>query len=244
MDIAIRHLSKSYGAVAALTDVSLTITPGQVVALLGANGAGKTTLLRCLAGVAAPDDGEIRYDDEVFRRDRVDLRKRFAFLPDAPFVYPGMSVLNHIGMVLAVYETPTDGIEDRVVGLLRDFELLALADVPFSRLSRGQAYKGALVALLAADPELWMLDEPYGSGMDPHGIAAFRWHAARAAERGRTVIYSTQLLELAEHHSDRVGIVHRGKVYAFESVESLRLQMATGDGVLDELFQWLREPAV
>jgi ABC-type multidrug transport system ATPase subunit len=86
--IDIRSLTKSFGHTSALDSVSLSVAPGRIVAMLGANGAGKTTLLRCLAGIAAADSGEILYDGEPFRRDRVDLRQRLFLLPDFPFVFP------------------------------------------------------------------------------------------------------------------------------------------------------------
>jgi ABC-type multidrug transport system ATPase subunit len=241
MKITIRHLSKAYGSQRALNALSLDIAPGQVVALLGPNGAGKSTLLRCLAGVAAPDDGQILYDSELFRRDRLDLRRRFAFLPDRPFVYPEITALRHIAMVLRLYEADAPGVEDRVLALLRAFDLLAHAETPLKSLSRGQLYKAALVGLLAVNPEVWLLDEPFASGVDPRGLASFRAEAASAGRAGRTVLYSTQILEVAEHFADRVCILHRGQVHAFESVDHLRERACSAEPVLEELFQQLRE---
>src|SRR5688572_27114535 len=98
MKIELRAVTKSYGKSRALDRASLEINGSQIVALLGANGAGKTTLLRCLAGIAAPDSGEILYDEEPFQRDKLDLRRRLFFLPDFPVVFYEMSVLRHIGM--------------------------------------------------------------------------------------------------------------------------------------------------
>ena len=100
MKIELQAVSKSYGRLRALDRASLEISPRQIVAILGANGAGKTTLLRCLAGIAAPDSGAVQFDEEPFGRDRLDLRRRMAFLPDFPVLFYEMSVLRHIGMVL------------------------------------------------------------------------------------------------------------------------------------------------
>lgn len=240
MHVRLQHLSKAYEGRAALADLDLDIAPGQIVALLGSNGAGKTTLLRCLAGIVVPDTGEIRYDGALFRRDRIDLRRRFSFLPDLPFVHRRMSVARQIGMVLKLYEADRPGVEERVVELLRDFDLLAEAETKMTDLSRGQAYKAALVALLAVDPELWLLDEPFASGMDPRGLTALRRHARAAAGRGRTILYSTQILEVAETFSDRVCILQRGRLHAFPQLGELR-QRATNGGTLEEVFQQLHE---
>jgi ABC-type multidrug transport system ATPase subunit len=241
MRIGIERLSKSYGRLRALDELSLVLEPGQVVALLGANGAGKTTLLRCLAGLAAPDGGRILCDGEAFRRGRIDLRRRLAFLPDFPPFYPEMNVLRHLGMVLRLYGADPSGLEERVVRLLRSLDLLTLAGMPMGALSRGQAYKAALASLVAVDPELWLFDEPFASGMDPNGITVFKDLARDAASRGRTVVYSTQLLDLAERFSDRVVIIDRGRLSAFDTVEALRARAGGKDGVLEAIFRRLRE---
>jgi ABC-type multidrug transport system ATPase subunit len=241
MKIETRGLVKSYGSVRALDRVSLEIEAGQILSLLGPNGAGKSTLLRCLAGLVGPDDGQVYFDDQLFRRDRLDIRRRFYFLPDFPIVFTGESVLRHVGIFVRFYEAEKDGIEDRVLQLLTDFDLLPLANAPMFSLSRGQLYKAALVALLAADPEVWLLDEPFASGMDPHGINAFKRHARDAVAHGRTIIYSTQLVDLAERFSDRVCVIHHGEVRAFDTLARLRDTSQDKDNVLEQIFQSLRE---
>ena len=187
MKIELRQVLKSYRSVRALDHVTLQIEPGQIVSLLGPNGAGKTTLIRCLVGIAAPDKGGVYFDDEEFRRDRVDLRQRIYILPDFPFLFWDQSVIRNIAIILRLYEADGAGVENRVLELLREFDLLPLALRPVNSLSRGQAYKAGLVALLAADRETWLLDEPFASGMDPNGIDAFKRHAREAAARGRTI---------------------------------------------------------
>ncbi len=241
MRIAIRSLTKSFGTTPVLDDVSLHVAPGRIVAILGANGAGKTTLLRCLAGIVAADSGEILYDGELFRRDRVDLRQRLFLLPDFPFVYSEMRVLRHIGMVLRLYGANRPGAEGIVVDLLREFNMLPLVDAALGTLSRGETYKAALAALLAANPDIWMFDEPFASGMDPAGLNAFRRRVTDAASRGRTIFFTTQILELAENFADEVCILHRGRVHACDSLERLRLQSGTGEPVLAEIFEQLHE---
>jgi ABC-2 type transport system ATP-binding protein len=239
MKIELRAVSKSYGKARALDRTSLEIGPGQIVAILGANGAGKTTLLRCLAGVAAPDAGTIVYNDEPFERDKLELRRQLFFLPDFPVVFYEMSVIRHIGMVLRVYEKAEVGIEAHVLQLLKDFDLFTVAENPLNTLSRGQVYKAALVALIAVNPEVWLLDEPFASGMDPHGINMLKRYAREAVAQGRTVIYSTQILEVVEKFSGKVCILHQGEVRAFDSVTLL--ENAGQGGGLEDIFRQLRE---
>ena len=241
MNIELRGVLKSYRSVRALDHVSLRIEPGQIVSLLGPNGAGKTTLIRCLAGIAAPDKGGVYYDGEEFHRGRLDMRHRMHILPDFPFLFWGQSIIRNISIVLRLFEADKDGAENRVLELLRDFDLLPLALRPVNSVSRGQAYKAGLVAMLAVDREVWLLDEPFASGMDPHGIDAFKRHARAAASRGRTIIYSTQLLDVAERFSDRVCVINKGEVHAFDTLDRLREKAQDKDNVLDEMFRQLRE---
>ena len=241
MHVAIDRVSKCFRSVEALADVSFEVEPGQIVAVLGPNGAGKTTLLRCMAGIVVPDRGRILYDGERFRRDRLDLRRRFAFLPDFPVFFREMTAIRHIGMVLRLYGADGAGVEDRVVELLCDLDMLPHVEQPMDELSRGQAYKAALTAVIAADPELWLLDEPFASGMDPNGIVTLKQRAREAAQRGRSIVYSTQIIDVAESFSDRFCVLHHGRVHAFDSVERLRRRDDFQGGVLEELFLQLRE---
>ncbi len=241
MQIELRSVLKSYRSVRALDFVSLEIAPGQIVSVLGPNGAGKTTLLRCLCGIIAPNDGRIYFDGEEFQRDRLDLRNRLHFLPDFPPFFAAQSVLRNIATVLHLYSADGAGAENRVLDLLRDFDLLPLAFRPIFSLSRGQAYKAGLVALIAADRELWLIDEPFASGMDPHGIDAFKRHTRDAAARGRTILYSTQILDIAERFSDRVCVIHKGAIHAFDTLQNLRSDARDKDDVLGEMFRQLRE---
>ncbi len=95
------------------------------------------------------------------------------------------------------------------------------------------------MALLAVDPEVWLLDEPFNSGMDAQGIELFQQLCRDAVARGRTILYTTQILDLAERFSDRVCLLHKGQVRAFDSVDNLRLQVRGKDQVLLELFRQL-----
>jgi ABC-type multidrug transport system ATPase subunit len=172
----------------------------------------------------------------------MNLRRRIAFLPDFPIAFPHYTVLRHIGMVLRLYEMDDPIVESRVLELLRDFDILHLVDTPMSKLSRGQAYKAALAALLAVDPELLLLDEPFASGMDPNGITFLKREARAAAARGHTLIYSTQILDIAETLSDRVLIIDRGHVGYYAPLDELQGTSTSQErsSVLEQLFQQLR----
>jgi ABC-2 type transport system ATP-binding protein len=243
MHVQLSSVSKRYGKVHALRDVSLLLQPGQLVAVLGLNGAGKSTLLRCLAGVVAADGGELLCDGRPFSRGDMDLRRRIFFLPDFPLLFWDRSVIHNLSVIARLYGRDDAAAPERAFGLLRELDLLPLAQAPAGTLSRGQMHKTALAALLLVDPELWLLDEPLSSGMDPLALSFFKREARAAAARGRTVVYSTQLLDVAERFADRVAVLHEGRLRAWAGLEELRAGSLEQDAAspLESLFRKLRE---
>jgi len=240
MKVALQNLSKRFGRNRVLNSVDLELPQGAIVALVGINGAGKSTLLHCMAVLTALNNGSITFDGEVLRRDRIDLRRCFMFLADFPVLTRSSTLVDYLGFVLRLYERETQAATEAVLALLREFDLLALADLPLLQFSRGQLYKAALVGLIAVNPELWLLDEPLASGMDPLGLRAFHRHARLAAESGKTVVYSTQILDVAERFADYAAVLHDGKIRAFARCSDLREH--ANEGLVD-LFARLAEPS-
>lgn len=244
MHLDLRHVTKSYDALRALDDFSLTVAPGTIVAVIGLNGAGKTTLLRSLAGLVAPTRGEIILNSQPYRRDCLPLRREIFFLPDFPVLFAQHTPLQHLSLLLRVYERDPAGLEDTLIGLLRDFDLLAVAETPVGHLSRGQVYKVALAALVAVRPSLWLLDEPFASGLDPQGLAMLKHHARAAAAAGATVLYSTQILEIAEKFSDLLCVIDRGQLRAtYTRAQLAALPMEGPDSLETRLRQFREVPA-
>lgn len=224
MNLRAENLVKRYGWVSALAGVSLEFAPGQIVAVLGPNGAGKTTLLNALAGLIQVDEGRVIMDREAYTPARGDLRRCLAVLPDIPPVPANWTALRLIGTMLKLYETPSAGLDERVVALLERLDLLGVARWHFRQLSRGQSYKAVLAAFLAADPEVWLVDEPFASGMDPRGLNCFKQYAREAVTRGRTIVYTTQIIEVAEQFADRICVLDRGQLKAFDVPAKLHEQ--------------------
>ncbi|MCA9166028.1 MAG: ABC transporter ATP-binding protein [Planctomycetales bacterium] len=246
MQVKIDQLTKAYGMpmfgqTIALDNVFLEFPGAELVAIVGANGAGKTTLLESLVGIVASTSGAVFLDGERFSRSRIDLRRRIAYLPDVPLFFANTTVLKHISLYVACYEADRVGLDAEIVNWLQEFALLPKIDHQVRTLSRGERYKAALIALLAVNAELWLIDEPFASGMDPEGLLAFRKAARMAVERGVTVIYSTQILEVAERFSDRVCILQSGRVRTFDSIERLRDQHGIHGGDLEAIYRRISE---
>lgn len=219
----LNSINKSYPGSRVLQDVTAEFEGGCIVALLGANGAGKTTLLRCLSTLSTPDSGDVRMDGEILTRGRLDLRRRLMFLPDFPDLFADTDPLEVIAMHLRLWQAERPGVEHRVADLADRLQIASLCGVPVSNFSRGQRYKTAFAAMASVDPEVWMLDEPFASGMDPQGIGVFREEAAAAArERGRIILYSTQMVELACGFADKIAVISRGQLTVLDAEADLQ----------------------
>jgi len=239
MQVSLDRVGKRFGSNAVLDELSIEFVPGEIVALIGLNGAGKTTLMRLLAGIVAPTRGTLRMDGIAFSRNDLATRRRLVFLPDFPPSLPGASVIEHLALVLRLHEREVDPAA--VVRVLGDLDLLALAEAPIATLSRGQAYKTALAALILVAPDLWLLDEPFASGMDAQGLAMLKHHARAAAAAGASVIYSTQILEIAERFSHRLLVLDRGAIALSLSAAELAALPRDGDGALEARLRAFRQ---
>ena len=241
MEVLVEGLVKAYGRKPVLDGLDLRLEGG-LVCLIGLNGAGKTTLLGCLAGCLVPREGRIRFDGARFSMDDLALRRRIAWLPDQPFTYAEHKVIEHISMVVRAYQVEVDAaLEKRLLGWLEEFGMMDLAEERMGQLSRGQHYKAGLIAHMAVAPELWLLDEPFASGMDPRGLAAFRREARARVEAGATVLYSTQILEIAVSFCDRMLVLDGGRLVADLTRAELDGMPQAGPGSLEERFRDLQD---
>lgn len=245
MHIEAKGLGRSFGRKAALTNLYFECRPGEIIALIGNNGAGKTTLLQAIAGLLLPTRGELLFDGENLSRRSESHRRRVGIIPDLPIFFPEHSVLQHIAMVCRLYNAEENGLESRAVALMEEIGIIDAGRAQMVSLSRGELFKTAFVALLLARPELWLLDEPMASGMDPRGLNFLRKHLRAQADEGASVIYSTQIPEIAEQFSDRIFVLQSGSLMAQEPAESLKAQLgaATLASALEMLLDENREPA-
>ncbi|MBB5353008.1 ABC-type multidrug transport system ATPase subunit [Haloferula luteola] len=236
MEIELKQVVKRFSRTLALDGIDLRLGPG-VVSVIGLNGAGKTTLLNCLAGLLKPSSGTITFDGRPFSKEDLALARRIAWMPDFPLAFQNQTILEHIALWVRCYGGERPGLEDRVLEVLEALGIWEIAEHPMGELSRGQHYKAALAAQVVVEPELWVLDEPFASGMDPRGLQAFRNWAEERVASGGTVVFSTQILEMAEGFCDRLVVLEDGKLAYDLSREELAAMPVRGSGSLRE--RWL-----
>jgi ABC-type multidrug transport system ATPase subunit len=235
MRVELQEVTKRFGGTLALDGVNLDVPAGSIVAVLGENGAGKSTLLRLLGAVCVADEGRILLDGAPFDRENLALRHRLMTIPDTPFLFFDRSVARSIAMHAHLYGRSLDGRAESLAALMDDMGIGALALRSAGRLSRGQIWKTALACVAAVEPELWLVDEPFASGMDALGMAAFRRLARARAAAGGTVIYTTQMVELAVDFADRVCVLREGRIVLWEASAGVRAILespAGAEGVL------------
>jgi len=244
MHLKFKNLCKEFSGEGALDDISLEIKPGQIVAVVGANGAGKSTLLGCISTMIEATSGQILFDDVILDRNQIEQRKKFFLLPDGPVVFDEWTPIQHAAMVFDLYGRDIHSMKEPLADLWESLDVLALCHAPLGFLSRGQRYKAVMAILIILNPSLWLFDEPFASGMDPHGIHVFREQVRVALDHKRTIIYTTQMLDLAEKFSDKICILHQGKVRAWGSMEEIRDKAGGSEHGLDSILESLRESSL
>jgi ABC-2 type transport system ATP-binding protein len=213
-------ITKRFGDVVALDDVSFTVEPGRMIGFLGPNGAGKTTAMRIVLGVLQADRGEVRWRG---RPVDAQARRRFGYMPEERGLYPKMRVRDHL-----VYLGRLHGLskEDAQASAERSIEDLGLTERAGDRveaLSLGNQQRVQLAAAMVHRPEVYVLDEPF-SGLDPVGVDSLTRVLRRELDGGAPVVFSSHQLDLVERLCDGVVMIDHGRVVASGALEELRAQ--------------------
>jgi ABC-2 type transport system ATP-binding protein len=213
--VSVSSLTKRFGEVTAVEDLSFSIEPGTVTGFLGPNGAGKTTTLRVLLGLAEPTSGQALVFGRPYRELEHPVRRVGAVLESNDF-HPGRSGRDHLRVLALAGEIP----EQRVDEVLELVELAPAATQRVKTYSLGMRQRLGLAAALLGDPELLVLDEP-ANGLDPAGVHWLRVLLREFAERGGTVLVSSHLLAEVSQTVDQVLIIDRGRLVASTRLDEL-----------------------
>ncbi len=220
--IRLDGVTKRYGDITAVKDLSLDVNEGEVFGFLGPNGAGKSTTIDLILDFIRPTDGSITVLGHDAQSESVEIRNRTGVLPEGFSVYDRLTGRHHLEFAIEAKGTDDDPDEllDRV-GLLDD------ANRKAGGYSKGMAQRLALAMALVGDPDLLILDEP-SSGLDPTGAREMRTIIRDEQQRGATVFFSSHILGQVEAVCDRVGILHEGELVAEDSIEGLRENVGSG----------------
>ena len=232
--IELDHLVKKFGDLTAVNDVSLTIGRGEFFAMLGPNAAGKTTTIKLLTGLMKPTSGASRICGFDVQTQPLEARRRLAYVPDFPFLYDKLTAWEFFRFTGQLFQLDAARIEKNSRELVARFHLGEFADRPLEGLSHGTRQRIAIVSALLHDPEVFVIDEPM-VGLDPQHARVVKDVLKERSRAGMTVLVSTHQLSIAEEISDRIGIIHDGRLIAVGTREDLRRQSGSA-GALEEIF--------
>ena len=234
--LSVRSISKSFGSVQALRDVSFEVAPGTIVGLLGPNGAGKSTMMKSILGLLRPDRGEIDVLGGRADADPVRTKRQIGYMPETPSLYEFLTGAEYLDFVADMYGLEPATREERLGQFLTALELSGHENSLISGYSQGMKQKVALISALAHRPRLLVLDEPL-NGLDPRSARLTKDLLRSLADRdGVGVLFSTHVLEIAQAICDRVVILHHGAVVSSGSFETIREQAGLGGSGLEEVF--------
>ena len=233
--IVVEGLTKVYGRLTAVDDLSFSVAGGEVIGLIGPNGAGKTSTLKCIVGIQAPSAGRIRVGGFDIVAEPIEAKRRLAFMPDEPQLFDYLTVREHLALVARLYGV--DSVEARSRGLLEELELTGKETALPGELSRGMKQKLTIACGLLHDPTALLFDEPL-TGLDPLGIRRMKQTIVSRARAGAAVVVSSHLLHLVEEICTRIVIINHGVKIADGTLEELaaRADLASADSDLEQIF--------
>jgi ABC-2 type transport system ATP-binding protein len=233
--IVLDRLTKQFGSQVAVDSLSFEIAPGQILGFLGPNGAGKSTTLKMLTGMLEPTSGTASVFGFDLRKDVIEIKRRVGFVPESGAVFESLTGLEYLEMVAALY-----GIEPRTA-LERIKQFIAFFDLGFDTLtekllgaySKGMRRKVVITAALLHNPPVVFFDEPL-DGLDANAAVGFKTLIQSLAREGKTIVYSSHVLDVVERVCDRVIIIDKGRLIADGAPEVLIAQHDAG--TLEKLF--------
>ena len=221
--IEVQHLTKRYGRVTAVDDVSFRVERGEILGFLGPNGAGKTTTMRILTGFMPATDGKaIVAGFDVFDQP-IEAKRRTGYLPETPPLYPDMGVREYLDFVAKIKGVPSNERSSRIKQVMQRTRIDDMAGRQCAKLSKGYRQRVGLAQALIHDPDVLILDEPT-AGLDPKQIIETR-DLIRSLAGDHTIILSTHILPEVAQTCQRVVIINKGRVVAVDTPENLTHQL-------------------
>lgn len=221
--IEFQDVSKTYGATQALKNLNLSIQEGQIVGLIGHNGAGKSTTIKSLVSVINPTAGKILVDGLDLASHRIRIKQKIGYVADSPDLFLRLTAQEFWDLVAASYGLNKQDYENRLVDLLHLFDFASHRYEVIETFSHGMRQKVFVIGALLSDPDIWVLDEPM-TGLDPQAAFDLKQLMRAHSDKGKTVLFSTHVLEVAEQLCDRLAILKKGELIFYGTVAQLKAE--------------------
>ncbi len=233
--IEIKNVTKKYGNKKALDNVSFNVNEGEIFAFIGHNGAGKTTLIKAITGIHDFDDGDILINGKSIKKDTIECKKDMAFVLDNPELYENMTAINFINFICDMYEVSLEERKKNIDKYAKMFEMEDKLGDTIKSFSHGMKQKIAIIAALSHNPKILIMDEPF-VGLDPKAVFDIKEVMHEMVKEGKTIFFSTHILDVAEKLCSRVAIIKNGKLIKVGSMKEIK-----GDKTLENVFLELEE---
>ena len=232
--IKLNHVTKRYGKSEVIKDLNLEIPNGKIVGYIGPNGAGKTTTLSMITGITNISEGEVTLNGVNIEKNPIEAKKLFGLVPDSPDVFLKFTPIQYFNFIADMYDVNKEDRNKRIEEFSERFEVKQYLNQAIEDLSHGTRQKIIIIGVLIHEPEIWILDEPM-TGLDPNAAFTLKELMKEHAKKGKTVLFSTHVLEVAEKLCDEIIILTKGKVIYKGTYEKL-LEKYPETNSLEELF--------
>ena len=234
--IEIKNVSKTYnGKKKVLKNISFKIEGGEIFAFIGHNGAGKTTMIKCIMGILDFEEGDILVDNKSIKEEPLECKRIMAYVADNPDLYENMKAIDFINFICDMYEVSEDIRRENTLKYAKMFEIEDKLNDDISSFSHGMKQKIALIAALAHNTKVLIMDEPF-VGLDPKAVYDMKEIMRDMAKDGKTIFFSTHILDVAEKLCDRVAIIKDGTIVKVDKMKDIK-----GDESLEQVFLELGE---
>ena len=236
--IALQGLTKRFGSRVAVEALTFEVPAGQIVGFLGPNGAGKSTTLKMLTGILEPSEGTATICGFDLRTAVMEVKRHVGFVPESGAVFESLTGLEYLEMVAALYGIPARAARERIKQFIAFFDLGfdTLTDKLLGAYSKGMRRKVVITAALLHNPPVVLFDEPL-EGLDANAAVGFKTLIQTLAREGKTIVYSSHILDVVERVCDRVVIIDKGRLLVDGAPEAL--VTAHQSGTLERLFAQL-----
>ena len=231
--IEIKNVVKKYGKKVALKDISFNVEDGEIFAFIGHNGAGKTTLIKSIVGIHDFDEGDILINGKSIKTDSLACKKEIAYVPDNPELYENLSAIEYINFICDMYEIDQETRSENINKYAKMFEIEDKLNDTIDSFSHGMKQKVALISALAHNPQILIMDEPF-VGLDPKAVFDFKEVMNEMIKDGKSVFFSTHILDVAEKLCSRVAIIKKGELVKVGTMKEVK-----GDKSLENVFMEL-----
>ena len=232
--IKISHLRKFFGPKMVLKDVNFEVKKGEIIGYIGPNGAGKSTTVKILLGLIDDYEGEVKVFGEDIRG-AIDYKAKIGYVPETAEIYENLTAREYLTFIGGLYGIDYDKADVKAMKLMEHFGILDVYDARISSYSKGMKQKTLIISSLLNDPEILFLDEPLG-GIDANSVMVFKEVLVELSKMGKTIFYSSHIMEVVEKLSDRIILINKGEIVADGKLEDIRKKSL---GSLEEIFNEL-----